>query len=387
MAQDDVKQILDALQTPIPDLETLLTLLSRPLESIGLLQTRFQTYASEKLQKGAFNIPKHLPVIQRALLQTILPSWESALREREVLGIADQFLCPVPSNLQNAVPTALEAYATILSTPFNTFSVRYLSQLTRSYPIQTLFDCVFDSNPPNIAAIRWEDCVRVVISVPAKVANFCRHEHPVPENLQYDTYTTALCLNTGDIFWGLSSPGLVPQGKFIDPRFRSLLDLIVARTQALSYLLSKLVNIGAFPQTDLSGSLQPSFFAVSLPGIRRRTNSPSYQTVWKNTLDGLSSSATLHSIFVSLLYSIGSIPSLDTDPPARNFVKSEAELLRAILGDLSPDNRDLWDVVVAGSQTRDWGNAKARILACWAAASTKDDSECSRRLQRNTQFQ
>lgn len=387
MVQDDVKQILDALQTPIPDLETLLTLLSKPLGSIGLLQTRFQIHASEKLQKGAFDIPKHLPVIQRALLQTILPSWESALREGEVLGIADQFLCPVPSNLQNAVRTALEAYTTILSTPFNTFSVRYLSQLARSYPIQTLLDCVFDSDPPDIAAIRWEDCVRVVISVPTKVANFCRHEHPVPDNLQYDAYVTSLCSNTGDIIWGLSAPSLVPQGKFIGPRFRSLLDLIVARTQALSYLLAKLVNIGAFPQTGLSGSLQPSFFAVSLPGIRQRTMSPSYQTVWKNILDGLPSSATLQSIFISLFYSIGSIPSLDTDPPARNLVKSEAKLLRAILGDLSPDNRDLWDVVLAGSQTRDWGEAKARILACWAAESTKDDSESSRRLRQNTQFQ
>lgn len=381
MAQDDVKQILDALQTPIPNLETLLTLLARPLESIGLLQTRFQIYASEKLQKGAFNIPKHLPVIQRALLQTILPSWESTLCEGEALGIADQFLCPVSSNLQNAVQTALEAYTTILSIPFNTFSVRYLSQLTRSYPIQTLFDCIFDLNPPNIAAIRWEDCVRVVISVPTKVANFCRHEHPVPDNLQYDAYITGLCSNIGDMIWGLSSPGLVPQGKFANSRLRPLLDLIVERTQALSYLLAKLVNSGAFPQASLSGSLQPSFFAVSLPGIRRHTNSPSYQTVWKKILDGLPSSAILQSIFISLLFSIRSVPSLDPDPTARNSVKSEAKLLRAILGDLSLDNRDVWDIALAGSQTRDWGEAKARVLACWAAVSTKDDSEPSRRLQ------
>lgn len=58
-------------------------------------------------------------------------------------------------------------------------------------------------------------------------------------------------------------------------------------------------------------------------------------------------------------------------------MKSEATLLRAVLGDLSPDNRDLWDVVLAISQTRDFGEGKARILACWVAISTKDDADSS----------
>lgn len=216
MAQDDVRQILDALQSPVSDLETLLILLARPLESIGLLQTRFQRYALEKLQKGAFNIPKHLPVVQRALLQNILPSWESALHEGGALDIADQFLCPVPSTSQNAVRAALEAYTTIMSAPFNTFSVRYLSQLTRSYPMQTLFDCVFDLNPPDIAALHWEDCVRVVISAPTKVANYCGHKHPVPDNLRHDAYITDLYSSTGDIIWRLSSLTPGSQGEFVE---------------------------------------------------------------------------------------------------------------------------------------------------------------------------
>ena len=215
MTQDDLKQILDALQSPIPDLETLLTLLARPLESIGLLQRRFQKYASETLPKGSFNIPKHLPAIQRALLLNVLPSWDSALREENALEISDQFFCPTPSVSQNAGRTALEAYTTILSTPFNTFSVQYLSQLVRFYPIQTLFDCVFDSNPPNIAAIRWEDCVRVVISVPVKVANFCGHKYPAPDNLQYDSYITDLSSHTEDIIWRLGSSGSISQGRFL----------------------------------------------------------------------------------------------------------------------------------------------------------------------------
>lgn len=215
MARDDVKQILDSLQSPIPDLETLLNLLARPLDSIGLLQTRFQKYVSEKLPKGSFSIPKHLPVIQRALLQNILPSWDDALHEENALDIAGGFLCPMPSSSQNAILTALEAYTTILSTPFNTFSIRYLSELTRSYHIQLLFDGVFDSNSPDIASIRWEDCVRAAISLPTKVANFCGYEHSVPGNLQYDTYVSNLCSHTEEIIWRLSSPGSKSPGKFV----------------------------------------------------------------------------------------------------------------------------------------------------------------------------
>ena len=59
-------------------------------------------------------------------------------------------------------------------------------------------------------------------------------------------------------------------------------------------------------------------------------------------------------------------------------MKSEATLLRAVLGDLSTDNRDLWDVVLAISQTRDFGEGKARVLACWVAISAKDDTDSSR---------
>lgn len=216
MTQDDVKQILDSLQSPISDLETLLTLLARPLESIGLLPTRFRRYVSEKLPKGSFNLPKHLPAIQRTLLQSILPSWDSVLREEDVLGIVDQFLFPTPPTLPHATRTALESYTTILSTQFNTFSVRYLSQLTRSYHVQLLFDCVFDSYPPNIAAIRWEDCVRALISVPTKVANFCGHEHSVPRNLRYDVYISDLCSATEGIVRRLSALGPHPQGKSAD---------------------------------------------------------------------------------------------------------------------------------------------------------------------------
>lgn len=216
MVQDDVKQILDSLQSPISDLETLLNLLARPLESIGLLHTRFQKHVSEKLPKGSFDIPKHFPVIQRALLQSILPSWDSALREGNVIEMADQFICPQSPTSQNATRTALEAYITILSIPFNTFSIQYLSRLARSYHIQLLFDCLFDSNPPNIAAIRWEDCVRTVISVPTKVANFCGHEYSVPSNLQYDAYINELFSRAEGIIWALSSLGSNSEGKFAE---------------------------------------------------------------------------------------------------------------------------------------------------------------------------
>ena len=159
----------------------------------------------------------------------------------------------------------------------------------------------------------------------------------------------------------------------------SLLDLIVERTQAISYLLAKLVNVGAFSPAPQNTS-QPSFFAVCLPRIRQRADSPSYRAIWRKVLDGLPSTAILQSIFVSLFSSVRSVRSLDPGLAVRNLVKSEATLLRAVLGDLSPGNRELWDVVLAVSQTRDSGEGKARVLACWvAASSTEGDTDSSRK--------
>lgn len=377
MVQDDVKQILDSLQSPISDLDTLLNLLARPLESIGLLQARFRRYASEKLPKGSFNIPKHLPVIQRALIQTVLPTWDNALHEENALDIVNQFLCPTPPTSQNAARTALEAYAAILSTPFNTFSVRYLSQLATLYPIKLLFPCVFDSDTLDFAAIRWEDCVREVISVPTKVANFCGREHSVPGNLRHDIYIASLCSHTEEVVWRLSSCGSNSQGKLVEPRLRSFLDLIIEQTQALSYLIAKLVNIGTFPSTASSNRSQPSFFAICLPEIRRHVDFPSYRITWKQIFDGLPSSSVLQSVFVSLFSFIRPVPSLDSNPSTRNLVRSEAALLRAFFGDLSSNNRDLWDVVLGVSQTRDFGVGNARVLGCWVAFSAKSGTDSS----------
>lgn len=142
-------------------------------------------------------------------------------------------------------------------------------------------------------------------------------------------------------------------------------------------MLAKLVNIGAFPSTSSINPSQLSFFAVCLPEIRHHVESPSYQAVWKQIFDRLPSSAVLQSIFVSLFSSIRSFPPLDSSLPTRNLVKSEATLSRAILGDLSPENRDLWDVVTGASQIRDFGEGRARLLACWVALSAKDSTDLS----------
>lgn len=109
--------------------------------------------------------------------------------------------------------------------------------------------------------------------------------------------------------------------------------------------------------------------------MRHHVKSPSYQTVWEQILDELASSAVLQSIFLSLFSSIRPVPSLDPSLPTRILVKSEATLLRAILGDLSPENRDLWDVVLGSAQIKDFGEGKARILVCWAAFSAKEDTD------------
>lgn len=144
-------------------------------------------------------------------------------------------------------------------------------------------------------------------------------------------------------------------------------DPIIERTQALSYLLAKLVKVGGFPSAGSLSPSQPSFFTVCLPKIQQHVGSALYRSTWTQIIGGLPSSSVLQSIFVSLFSSIRPFPPLDSSPPTRNLVKSEASLLRAILGDFSPENRDLWDVVLGISQNRDFDEGRARILACWAA--------------------
>lgn len=143
---------------------------------------------------------------------------------------------------------------------------------------------------------------------------------------------------------------------------------------SITYLFTKLANVGAFPASKPTSPSQPSFFLSTLPTIRKRLSqessaTASYSSFWGALLESLPSSFTLQNILASLFahISVLDIP-LDTSPSSRALVKREAGLLLGIVGSLREDKsyiQDSTSVVLS----RDWGEGHTRVYACWAAGA------------------
>lgn len=69
-----VNELLKQLQAPVADLTTLFALLSTPLEAIGLLPPQFRHCVSSPLPEGAVDVRKHIPFLQRIILEHIAPT-------------------------------------------------------------------------------------------------------------------------------------------------------------------------------------------------------------------------------------------------------------------------------------------------------------------------
>jgi telomere length regulation protein len=145
---------------------------------------------------------------------------------------------------------------------------------------------------------------------------------------------------------------------------------------SITYLFTKLVNVGTFPKSKSTSPSQHSFFLSTLPTIRARlskggTASEAYSTFWAALLEALPSSITLQSILTSLFahISVPEIP-LDPSPSSRALVKREAVLLQGILGRLTDGKQYLFDSVSTAMLSRDWSEGYARVFACWVAGAT-----------------
>ncbi|TFY50283.1 hypothetical protein EVG20_g11611, partial [Dentipellis fragilis] len=146
---------------------------------------------------------------------------------------------------------------------------------------------------------------------------------------------------------------------------------------SLVYLLSKLVNVGAFPSAPPTAPSQPSFFASTLDTIRGRLAGDdacvaTYSAFWSELLLAMPSIFTLQSILASL-FSHLSVPKaeLDGSPLVRGAVKREAQLLGRFVGKLEKGKKDLWDAVTAVILGRNWTQMHARVFVCWAAGAQK----------------
>lgn len=200
------------LQTPtaITDLNTLLTCLSAPLDALGLLPPRYRhLLPGNNTPPPDFNL-KYIPQIQHALLTNILPTWDTLLRENQSSLLVEQYFCP--DAVYNVRPVAGEialcAYATLVSfTPLPEQALALLERLVREYPLDRLFFSAFGDHLGEVEKVKrgvqWEDCVRNLCMVPAKVANAFAGKTPTV--LENAVYFNRLSVRTEELISSLSS--------------------------------------------------------------------------------------------------------------------------------------------------------------------------------------
>ncbi|KAK7015025.1 telomere-reg-2 domain-containing protein [Favolaschia claudopus] len=348
-AATDVEELVRQLQTPVSDLSTLLALLCSPLHSLRLLPPQFSRYNVQPLSPGSVNISRHIPAFQRAILQHIGPTWESALAEEDAAPLLEQYFCPDVFSFASvaAGDVTVLAYSTILSLPLTDYSIRLLVRLSERYPIDRLYAAVLSQNVQDARRIReWEDCVRNIGAVPARVANALQGKS-IPPQLEHGAYFNAVCKCSEHMVASFTASAL--------------------EETPLIYLLTKLVNLGVFPAVQPTSRSQPSFFQATLAQIRVRVsepNSASYTAAWGRVLRGLSP-FTLQSILTSLFGALSIESGTNDSLPQRALVKRESLVLLGLLGSVEPD--DLWESVLAVILTRTWNEGLARIIVCWVS--------------------
>ncbi|KAH9952216.1 telomeric DNA binding protein [Amylocystis lapponica] len=361
-----IRDVTTRLQNPVPDHTTLLQLLCAPLACIGLLPPRFRQYNVSPLPTNTFSIHRHIPALQRTLLEHVIRAWEPVLVQEDSYSLLEQYFCPDSLFFTSAAAgqIAVHAYSTILALPLTDYSIRFLARLSKAYPLDVLHSVVFSDHSKDSSArktVTWEDCVRNVAAIPAKVANVTGGKADSPPELEQGAY-----------FNGVSERCELLVAKLSTNPSRE-------NITSVAYLLGKLVNIGMFSPSRPNSPSQPSFFQTTLPTIRARlssSESSSYSEFWSKVLYSLPSSLVLQSILISLFSSMAEIPSaLDSSMQTRSLVKREARLLKDLLGALKEDNQELLDSWSAVALGREWSEGHARIFVCWAAGAETDQTD------------
>lgn len=91
---DQIRDVIHRLQSPIQDLPTLYGLLAAPLHHLKILPPRFHRYNAFTIPERGLSLAKHVPPIQRALLEHVLPAWATVLDEEDSYVLAQQYFVP-----------------------------------------------------------------------------------------------------------------------------------------------------------------------------------------------------------------------------------------------------------------------------------------------------
>lgn len=241
-----VRNVVDRLRRPIPDLPTLLALLSGPLDSLSLLPTKFRRYNTEPLLSDSVHVLKQIPSFQRALLDYIAPTWDTLLAEEDAIMLLDQFFCPISFALPAAVSVVLQAYTSISSQPLTEYGINILARMTTEYPVDRLHGAFFSRKDRSKAMLEWEDYVRNIVAVPAKVANAAAGKANIPPLLEHGSYFNNLCLRCESLVFLLSTQN--EEGASQSRYAGVLIDCIVIRCSTFSVLpTSETYKSGSLP--------------------------------------------------------------------------------------------------------------------------------------------
>lgn len=213
----EIRETISRLQGPVHELSEILALLCAPLYAIGLLPPAYHSYNTKPYSRpGSQKILKNIPILQSALLDTVVPAWYSSFKEQSLEPLLFVYFCPdvffSASNVAGRI--AVLAYSSILNSPLSDFSIDVLCRLGRFYPIDQLHAVVFAQSsalPAHGRANTWVDLVRNILSVPTKVAN-ARGLEDVPEDLSPHTFQSRLCLRVEQLV--LSSASEPTSGEY-----------------------------------------------------------------------------------------------------------------------------------------------------------------------------
>ncbi|KAI5899883.1 uncharacterized protein SCHCODRAFT_02561678 [Schizophyllum commune H4-8] len=350
--ESPVSAIINQLRNPIPDAETLLTLLAAPLDSISLLAPPLRKYNANSLPSGTFSIARHVPQIQTALIQHIVPTWDIVLEEKQAMPIVTQYFCP--DSFYYSTPAAgeivIHALSTIISLPLTDFSIRMLARIAIEYPIDRIHAAIFQSKSyTSKESLAWEDYIRDLCTVPGKVANFFAATRAPPPALDYEPYFSHVCTRFECLVSALPPQGALP---------------------SLTYVLIKLANVGVFPPTPPVERSRPSFWRTTLPIIRRKLDNKKYAHAWSELLAAIPATTTTQIILVSLFAALEvNEKGTDGSAPQRALVKREARVLVGVLGYATKDSqiRDLAFGIMLG---KEWKELHGRIFVCWTASAS-----------------
>ena len=195
--QTALHELREALRAPIPSVDEFTFLLSSTLDTLGLGTARkgIAVPVTGAGTGGAIKaIDRSLGSVQQALLASAIPTFLHALDKRGC-ELLDSFFCPsAGSSISDAAALphiALCTYQTLSSSlsvragiaplpiESRTYIIDIAGRLAGSYGLKELYGAIWpaesrdaeSSKASSSRQLQWEEAVRAVVSLPAKVGN------------------------------------------------------------------------------------------------------------------------------------------------------------------------------------------------------------------------